>query len=59
MKKWATIQQVADHIQMSTRSIYTHIASQTELGKCFHKVAETSWRADLDEVDALLKGVSK
>lgn len=58
MARWADVKKVADYIGMSEAAIRQHINRKTNIGKVFRKVGERTLRADLDELDAIMKGQS-
>ena len=55
MARWATIEEVADYTKISAGTLKNKISKREGLGKLFYKV-DGSRRADLDEIDAYLKG---
>ena len=59
MPRWATVNEVAEHLRCTPKTIYNAIYSGLPLGKLFIKEEGVKRLADLDEVDALLKGGSK
>lgn len=59
MPRWASVQEVAEHLRCSPRTIYNAIYSDLPLGKLFVHQTGVKRLADLDEVDALLKGGSR
>ena len=59
MARWATVKETAEYMRMSEQTIYNAISRKKPLGKLF-KIAQDCRRvADLDEVDAYLKGGKK
>ena len=54
MARWASPEQVAEYLSKPVGSIRADIFRKSELGKLFYRVGSLR-RADLDEVDALIK----
>jgi len=59
MARWATIKEAAEYMRMSEQTIYNAISRNKPLGSLFKLAPDCRRLADLDEVDAYLKGGSK
>ena len=58
--KWITVKQAAEHMGVHPNSIYNARSKGEPMGKLFYQLpGTTTLRADLEEVDAYLKGGSK
>lgn len=55
MARWADTKKVAEYTGLSQSTIRNKIFEKEEIGKLFYKVGG-SRRADLDEVDAFMRG---
>tara|TARA_R110000787_G_scaffold285406_1_gene400915 strand:- start:340 stop:516 length:177 start_codon:yes stop_codon:yes gene_type:complete len=58
MARWASIEKVAEYTGYSASTLRNKIFVKEEIGKLFYKVGGLR-RADLDEVDAFIKGGQK
>tara|TARA_R110000764_G_scaffold205984_1_gene291293 strand:+ start:142 stop:318 length:177 start_codon:yes stop_codon:yes gene_type:complete len=58
MARWASIEKVAEYTGYSASTLRNKIFAKEEMGKLFYKVGGLR-RADLDEIDAFVKGGQK
>tara|TARA_R110000822_G_C14928938_1_gene452339 strand:+ start:186 stop:419 length:234 start_codon:yes stop_codon:yes gene_type:complete len=58
MAKWNTPKQVAEYLGLSESKVNHDIMDEKGIGKLFYRIGKNR-RADLDEVDAFVKGGSK
>ena len=58
MARWKNPKQVAEYLGLSESKINTDIMNEKGIGKLFYRIDKCR-RADLDEVDAYLKGGKK
>lgn len=56
MARWASVKQVAEHLSMTELAVRQQIARETSLGLMFKRAVGMPLRADLDEIDAFIKG---
>jgi len=54
MARWATIEEVAEKVRMSPKTLRNKASAGIGIGKLFYKV-DGLRRADMDEVDAWMK----
>ena len=58
--RWVNIKQAAEHMGINPSSIYNGISVKNEMGALFYNVpGSRAKRADLDEIDAFMKGAGK
>jgi len=56
MAKWASVKEVSRHLSMTEMAVRQHIARGSGIGPLFKRVEGMPLRADLEEIDLLLKG---
>lgn len=59
MARWATITETANYMRVKPQTIYNAITRKKPLGMLFKKAESCTKVADLDEIDAYLKGAGK